>query len=112
MGPRAVVRSRIRDLTDRRKRSGMRDIREVIKDLNPLLRGWCNYFRTGNASRHFRAIDRYVSERLVRLLLGRRRDWKRLPFHSREWTHDRFVEQHGLFKLLGTIRYPGAVHAA
>ena len=26
------------------------DIREVIADLNPLLRGWGNYFRTGNAA--------------------------------------------------------------
>lgn len=111
--PRAMnaVRSKIRDLTDRRRRAGIRDIREVIKDLNPLLRGWGNYFRTGNASQHFNAIDRYVSERLVRLLLGRRRDLKRRPFHCREWTHDRFVEQFGLHKLLGTIRYPGVVHA-
>jgi RNA-directed DNA polymerase len=111
--PRAMnaVRSKIRDLTDRRKRAGMRDIREVVKDLNPLLRGWGNYFRTGNASKHFNAIDRYVSERLVRLLLGRRRDLKRRPFRCREWTHARFVEQFGLHKLLGTIRYPGVVHA-
>jgi group II intron reverse transcriptase/maturase len=111
--PRAMnaVRSRIRELTDRRRRSGMRDLREVIRDLNPLLRGWGNYFRTGNASQHFNSIDRYVSERLVRLLLGRRRDLRRRPFHCREWFHGRFVEQFGLHKLLGTIRYPGVVHA-
>lgn len=111
--PRAMnaVRSKIRDLTDRRRRAGMRDIGEVIQDLNPLLRGWGNYFRTGNASQHFNAIDRYVSERLVRLLLGRRRDLRRRPFHCREWTHARFVTQFGLHKLLGTIRYPGVVHA-
>ena len=33
-----------------RNRAGA-DIREVIADLNPLLRGWGNYFRTGNAAR-------------------------------------------------------------
>ena len=107
-----AVRSRIRELTDRRRRSGMRDIREVIRDLNPLLRGWGNYFRTGNASKQFHAIDRYVSERLVRLLLGRRRDLRRRPFHCREWNHDRFVSDFGLHKLLGTIHYPGVVHAS
>lgn len=107
-----AVRARIRELTRRRRRAGMRDIREVIRDLNPLLRGWGNYFRTGNASRQFNAIDRYVSERLVRLLLGRRRDLKRRPFRSREWSHARFVEQFGLHKLLGTIRHPGVAHAA
>ncbi len=36
------VRSRLRDLTDRRRRVGMKDIREVIKDVNPVLRGWGN----------------------------------------------------------------------
>jgi group II intron reverse transcriptase/maturase len=112
--PRAMksLRARIRDLTDRRRRAGMKDIREVIRDLNPLLRGWGNYFRTGNASQKFQQIDRYVTERLVRLLAARRRrNWKRRPFHVREWHHTHFVDKHGLYKLLGTIRYPGAAYA-
>ena len=41
---------------DRRNLSP-RDIREVIADLNPLLRGWENYFRTGNAAPKFRQLD-------------------------------------------------------
>lgn len=106
------LRTRVRDLTDRRRRAGMKDIREVVRDLNPLLRGWGNYFRTGNASQKFQQIDRYVTERLVRLLAARRRrNWKRRPFHVRQWHHAHFVEKHGLYKLLGTIRYPGAAHA-
>lgn len=103
------LRARIRALTDRRRRAGMRDIREVIRDLNPLLRGWGNYFRTGNASWKFQQVDRYVTQRLTRLLASHRhRDWKRRPFHMKDWPHSRFVEEHGLHKLLGTIRYPGA----
>jgi len=106
------LRARIRALTDRRRRAGMRDIREVIQDLNPLLRGWGNYFQTGNASQKFNQIDRYVSERLVRLIASRRgRGWKRRPFHMKDWSHTRFVADFGLYKLLGTIRYPGAAHA-
>ena len=46
-----------------------RDIRDVIADLNPLLRGWGNYFRTGNAADKFRQIDRYVVWRLHRLMV-------------------------------------------
>lgn len=65
------LRSKIRELTDLRRRAGMKDIREVIRDLNPVLRGWCNYFRTGNASSRFRAIDDYVATRLVRLMARR-----------------------------------------
>src|SRR5207248_609682 len=40
------IREKIRARTGR-SRVGVRDIRDVIADLNPLLRGWGNYFRTG-----------------------------------------------------------------
>jgi len=39
------LRDKIRDRTGR-NRAGA-DIREVIAEVNPLLRGWGNYFRTG-----------------------------------------------------------------
>jgi hypothetical protein len=39
----------------------------VIKDLNPILRGWGYYFRWGNSARKLNAIDSYVHERLARL---------------------------------------------
>jgi group II intron reverse transcriptase/maturase len=104
------VRDRIRELTGRRCRAGMKDIREVIRDLNPVLRGWGNYFRTGNASKQFHRIDRYVEGRLKRLL-ARRGGNRSAPFRPREWPHERFVKEHGLHKLLGTIRYPGKAKA-
>jgi RNA-directed DNA polymerase len=105
-----ALRARIRQLTVRRRWAGMRDIREVIRVLHPVLRGWGQYFRTGNASVKFQQIDRYVEMRLVRLL-GNRGSWRHRPFHARDWSHPRFVEEHGLHRLLGTIRYPGGVHA-
>jgi hypothetical protein len=36
----------------------------IIGDLNPVLRGWGNYFCTGNASRKFNQLDEYVYDRL------------------------------------------------
>ena len=39
----------------------------LVQDLNPVLRGWGNYFRTGNAARKFNQVDRYVVSRLKRL---------------------------------------------
>ena len=111
-----AVRSRIRDLTGRRRWARMKDIREVIRVLNPVLRGWGVYFRTGNASDKFNQIDRYVRERLLRLLSqrGGQRRWKPggRPFRGSDWPHRRFVTDHGLHQLLGTIRYPGGAHAA
>ena len=89
----------------------MKDIRDVIRDLNPVLRGWGNYFRTGNASLKFQQIDGYVRVRLLRLL-ERRGGQRRKAFRWSDWPHDRFVNDHGLYRLLGTIRYPGGAHAA
>ena len=111
-----AVRVKIHDLTCRRRWAGMKGISEVIHVLNPVLRGWGNYFRTGNASAKFNHLDYYVWQRLFRLLLlcgGQRR--KKGPgarrFRPADWPHERFVKDHGLYKLLGTIRYPGGSHA-
>ena len=65
------IRTRVKGLTDRRRRAGMGDIREVIAELNPVLRGWGNDVRTGNAADKFVQIDRYVAWRLKRLLIKR-----------------------------------------
>jgi RNA-directed DNA polymerase len=96
------VRAKIKAKTGR-GRAGQ-DIRDVIGDLNPILRGWGNYFRTGNASTEFRQIDRYVGDRLYGLM--RKRYGRNLrPGQSALWTSDWFTQQ-GLHRLHGTIRYP------
>lgn len=110
--PRAMkrIRARIRELTDRRRWAGMKDIRQVVEVLNPVLRGWGNYFRTGNASLKFQQVDRYVNGRLVRLL-RHVRGWSRRPFSLQGWHPARFAAEFGLYRLVGTIRYPGEVNA-
>jgi len=40
-------------------------VEEVMQVLNPILRGWMNYFKYGNSSRKFGEIDNYVQERLA-----------------------------------------------
>jgi RNA-directed DNA polymerase len=98
------VRSRIRALTGRH-RNGVKDIRVLIRDLNPVLRGWGNYFRTGNAADKFTQLDGYVWERLRCFLeqrQGRYLTWHQYHQWTREW-----LEGHGLYRLRGTIRYPG-----
>jgi RNA-directed DNA polymerase len=99
------IRARVKDLTDRRRRAGIKDIREVIADLNPVLRGWGNYFRTGNAADKFIQIDRHVAWRLKRLLIKRKGRNLRAGQAGR-WTRQWFVGL-GLHQLMGTIRYPG-----
>ena len=105
-----AIRDRLRELTDRRRWAGMKDIRDVIAALNPVLRGWGAYFRTGNASRRFTSLDSFVTSRLVHLI-GQREGLTRRPFYRRDWPHTRFGNDFNLYKLLGTIRYPGGTHA-
>ena len=98
------ARTRIKDLTDRR-RVGM-ELQDVVGVLNLFLRGWGNYFRTGNAAKKFRQIDRYVTWRLKRLLIKKRGRNLRAGQAGR-WTEAWFHDQ-GLHQLMGTIRYPKA----
>jgi len=37
----------------------------IVADLNPVLRGWAEYFRNGNSGRKFNAVDGYVHEWLA-----------------------------------------------
>jgi RNA-directed DNA polymerase len=98
------LREKIRDRTGR-NRAGT-DIREVIADLNPVLRGWGNYFRTGNAAVKFRQADSYVWQRL-RGLMVKKRGRNLHAGQADTWTEDWF-NGHGLYKLRGTVRYPKA----
>ncbi|MCA1736231.1 MAG: group II intron reverse transcriptase/maturase [Actinobacteria bacterium] len=98
------IRQKVKALTGRNRIHV--DIRDVIADLNPILRGWGNYFRTGNAAEKFNQIDRYTLRRLHRLLVkryGRNLHAGRADAWTRDW-----FEAHGLYRLRGTVRYPGA----
>jgi RNA-directed DNA polymerase len=100
----ARLRAKVRDRTGR-NRVGI-DVREVIAELNPILRGWGNYFRTGNAGFKFRQIDWYVTWRLFRLMVSKRGRNLRAG-QGDQWTEEWF-NGHGLHRLRGTIRYPKA----
>jgi hypothetical protein len=45
-----------------------RSVEEVVARLNRALRGWRNFFRWGNSTKKFRAIDLYTYERLERFM--------------------------------------------
>jgi group II intron reverse transcriptase/maturase len=96
------IRQRVKELTPRSRCHA--DIRNVIADLNPVLRGWCNYFRTGNASTRFNQLDTYVWRRLCTMRVKRAgRNLK--PGEVERWSRDYFHNL-GLFRLRGTVRYP------
>ncbi len=98
------VQQRVKALTPRAVCH--RDLRETIAQLNPVLRGWGAYFRTGNAAIKFGQVDDYVHRRLRGVLLKRHGRHLRAGQRA-QWTAD-FFHALGLHRLRGTIRYPAA----
>ncbi len=98
------IRERVRAMTPRARCH--EDLRAVIGSLNPVLRGWGEYFRTGNAARRFNQLDSYVWRRLRHLRVQRQGRQLR-PGQLEQWTRDFFVDL-GLHRLRGSVRYPGA----
>ena len=96
------VRQRVRDLTPKSRCHA--DIRNVIGDLNPLLRGWGQYFRTGNAAQCFNRLDSFVWRRL-RALRVKRKGQQLRAGEAEGWTRESFWNL-GLYRLRGTIAYP------
>jgi group II intron reverse transcriptase/maturase len=93
------LRGRVREITD--KRASGEDVKRIIAKLNPVLRGWGNYFRTGTCRRQFHKMDDFVYRRLLRWLhrrggqrTGRNIVWKPDHFHGM-----------GLYRLRGSVRY-------
>lgn len=77
-------------------------VEKVIEKINPILRGWVNYFRVGHSSRCFGVVKRWV-EKKVRQHLMRARGrkgfgWKRW---SSEWLYDGL----GLFNNYRLLRW-------
>jgi RNA-directed DNA polymerase len=51
-----AVRSHIREQTERR---GLKEtLATIVANLNPIIRGWRNYFRVGNSTKKFQDLDR------------------------------------------------------
>jgi RNA-directed DNA polymerase len=93
------------------RRVGVKDPKEFAIKLNPMLRGWANYFRTGNSRNKFQQVDKYLWMRLVLFENKRRRNVG--PYwNCRHWSYD-WYKGLGFFDITkpGLIRYPGVAYA-
>jgi len=93
------LRDRVRELTNVGQ-SG-KDVKQIIAELNPVLRGWGNYFRTGNADTAFNQMDAFVIQSVRRW--NDRRGGQRKT--KRSFTGDQ-LRGMGLYRLMGTVKYP------
>ena len=73
----ATVTRKVRSLTRRHQH---RTLANLLNRVNPVLRGWCNYFRHGVSSRTFSYLDHFTWWRIVRWLRKRhpRLNWGKL----------------------------------
>ena len=85
------------------KRSRSQPLHGVIAQLNPILRGWVNYFAIGQSSRCFWFIRWWV-ERKIRRLLAKAR--QRPGFGWKRWSRRGSYEGPGLFSEFRVQRQP------
>jgi group II intron reverse transcriptase/maturase len=95
----ASIKAKVRQMTDRRY-VGL-SLETVVARLNPVLQGWAGYFRHGNSSKKFQAINSYIHQRMATLASNK------YGLHGRNWA-TRF--NYGWFISLGIYRLSGFVH--
>ena len=74
-----------------------KELPEVINLLNPVLKGWGNYFKTGNSKERFHEIDQYIVYNLTIML--RKKHHKKAK-GWREHPPSFYYDNHGLVSLL------------
>ena len=79
----------IKKLKEIFRRHRSRPIEGLVGAINPILRGWVNYFRVGHATKQFKYVSQWVEKKVRRQLRKARKrrgfGWKRW---SKEWIHE------------------------
>jgi RNA-directed DNA polymerase len=78
-------------------------LQRVIAKINPILRGWVNYFAVGNSSRCFSFVRMWVEKKVRRLLAKAR---QRRGFGWKRWSRQWLYEGLGLFDRYEVRRLP------
>src|SRR5580700_330032 len=82
---RTALLAKLRDVF---RRFASQPVGRVIDAINPILRGWANYFRVGHSNRCFSMVKHWVEKKVRRHLMRSRQrsgmGWKRW---SREWIY-------------------------
>ncbi len=76
-------------------------VKRVIKEINPILRGWVNYFRVGHSGRCFAFVKQWVEKKIRRHLM---RAKGRSGFGWKRWITDWLHENLGLYNDYGLRR--------
>jgi RNA-directed DNA polymerase len=58
----ASITGKVRAVTNKR---GHRTLADLLRQLNPVVRGWCNYFRFGSSTATFHYLDAFTWRRVT-----------------------------------------------
>lgn len=86
------IREKIRKITNPRRSV---KVQEVVKELNPIIRGWVNYFRIANSSKKFGKIRLYAANK-VRKFIRRRQN--RSGYGYRNYPDNYLYKRLGLYR--------------
>jgi RNA-directed DNA polymerase len=81
----------------------------VVQLINPILRGWVNYFAVGHSSRCFSFVRDWVEKKMRRHLMRAR---QRPGFGWRRWSRQWLYEGLGLFNGYRVRRYAPRLEAS
>jgi RNA-directed DNA polymerase len=88
---RTALLAKLREIFRRNK---SQPVGKVIELVNPILRGWVNYFAVGHSSRCFAFIQDWVEKKIRRHMM---RAKKRKGFGWKRWSRDWLYQVLGLF---------------
>ena len=88
---RTALLGKLRDVF---RRYASQPVGRVIERINPILRGWVNYFAVGHSSRCFSFVKDWVEKKIRRHLMRAR---KRKGFGWRRWSRQWLYSELGLF---------------
>lgn len=82
-----AIKASVKDTVLGRGKAGSQD--DIIQELNPKLRGWCNYHRSAMSTRTFYYLDAYLFRTLFRWAMRRHGD------KGKKWIADRYWHPRG-----------------
>jgi RNA-directed DNA polymerase len=96
---RTAILAKLREIF---RRNASQPVSRVIELINPILRGWVNYFAVGHSSRCFAFIEDWVEKKIRRHMMRAR---KRKGFGWKRWSTEWLYQTLGLFNGYRTRYY-------
>jgi hypothetical protein len=93
--PSNAISAHIRNLT---RRNAPVRLSEVIGAINPIIRGWGNYYRKANVRKLFHQLDGWIERRLWSFIAKR---WRNVAY--RKYPTRRLVTEMGLIRLISLV---------